>query len=42
MRIIGQPVKLVLSPLPNPKVTRPDDLRFVELLLHQAECQRST
>jgi 2-C-methyl-D-erythritol 4-phosphate cytidylyltransferase len=40
--LIGQPVKLVLCHLPNPKVTRPDDLRYVELLLRQAECQRST
>ncbi|MGO8677039.1 MAG: 2-C-methyl-D-erythritol 4-phosphate cytidylyltransferase [Limisphaerales bacterium] len=33
---IGQPVKLVLSPLPNPKVTRPEDLPYVEMLLRQA------
>ena len=33
--LIGQPVKLVVSHLPNPKVTRPDDLPYVELLLRQ-------
>ena len=31
--LIGQPVKLVASAQPNPKVTRPEDLAFVELLL---------
>jgi 2-C-methyl-D-erythritol 4-phosphate cytidylyltransferase len=31
--LIGQPVKLVLSPDPNPKVTRPEDLAYIELLL---------
>lgn len=31
--LIGQPVKLVASASPNPKVTRPEDLAFVELLL---------
>jgi 2-C-methyl-D-erythritol 4-phosphate cytidylyltransferase len=30
---IGQPVRLVPSALPNPKVTRPEDLPFIELLL---------
>jgi 2-C-methyl-D-erythritol 4-phosphate cytidylyltransferase len=30
---IGQPVQLVLSAQPNPKVTRPEDLPYVELLL---------
>jgi 2-C-methyl-D-erythritol 4-phosphate cytidylyltransferase len=30
---IGQPVRLVVSALPNPKVTRPEDLAFVEALL---------
>jgi 2-C-methyl-D-erythritol 4-phosphate cytidylyltransferase len=34
--IIGQPVKLVLCPEPNPKITRPEDLAYVELLLHRA------
>ena len=34
--LIGQPVRLVVSHLPNPKVTRPDDLPYVELLLQQA------
>ncbi len=34
--LIGQPVRLVVSTGPNPKVTRPDDLPYVELLLRQA------
>jgi 2-C-methyl-D-erythritol 4-phosphate cytidylyltransferase len=31
--LIGQPVRLVLSAQPNPKVTRPEDLPCVEALL---------
>jgi 2-C-methyl-D-erythritol 4-phosphate cytidylyltransferase len=31
--LIGQPVQLVVSAEPNPKVTRPEDLRFVEAML---------
>ena len=31
--LIGQPVRLVLSAQPNPKVTRPEDLPFVEAIL---------
>lgn len=31
--LIGQKVRLVVSSKPNPKVTRPEDLRFVEALL---------
>jgi len=31
--LIGQPVQLVLSAEPNPKVTRPEDLPLVEALL---------
>jgi 2-C-methyl-D-erythritol 4-phosphate cytidylyltransferase len=31
--LIGQPVRLVLSTAPNPKVTRPEDLPCVEALL---------
>jgi len=31
--LIGQAVRLVLSPEPNPKVTRPEDLPYVEFLL---------
>jgi 2-C-methyl-D-erythritol 4-phosphate cytidylyltransferase len=31
--LIGQPVKLVHSAEPNPKITRPEDLPYVELLL---------
>jgi len=33
--VIGQPVQLVPSPAPNPKVTVPGDLPFIELLLRQ-------
>lgn len=31
--LIGQPVKLIFDPAPNPKVTVPDDVPYVELLL---------
>jgi 2-C-methyl-D-erythritol 4-phosphate cytidylyltransferase len=31
--LIGQPVQLVISAEPNPKVTRPEDLMWVEALL---------
>jgi 2-C-methyl-D-erythritol 4-phosphate cytidylyltransferase len=34
---IGQPVRLVSSVEPNPKVTRPEDLPYVELLLSSLE-----
>ena len=34
--LIGQAVKLVESAVPNPKVTRPGDLAYVEALLRQA------
>ena len=34
--LIGQPVRLVVSALPNPKVTRPEDLPFIEMLLRAA------
>jgi 2-C-methyl-D-erythritol 4-phosphate cytidylyltransferase len=34
--LIGHPVALVVSALPNPKVTRPDDLPYIELLLGRA------
>ena len=33
--LIGQPVDLVASHQPNPKVTRPEDLPYIELLLSQ-------
>ena len=32
---IGQPVRLVLSSEPNPKVTRPEDLSYIESLLRR-------
>jgi 2-C-methyl-D-erythritol 4-phosphate cytidylyltransferase len=31
--LIGQAVKLIPSPDPNPKVTRPEDLAYIEVLL---------
>ena len=34
--LIGQPVRLVPSATPNPKVTVPADLPFIELLLHNS------
>jgi 2-C-methyl-D-erythritol 4-phosphate cytidylyltransferase len=33
--LIGQPVRLVVSAEPNPKVTRPEDLPYVSVLLGQ-------
>ncbi len=33
--LIGQPVELVVSAEPNPKVTRPEDLPYIEWLLQQ-------
>ena len=33
--LIGQPVRLVASAEPNPKVTRPEDLPYVEMLLRE-------
>ncbi len=33
--LIGQPVRLVESDAPNPKVTRPGDLAYAEVVLHQ-------
>jgi 2-C-methyl-D-erythritol 4-phosphate cytidylyltransferase len=33
--LIGQPVQLVVGTGPNPKVTRPEDLAYIELLLHR-------
>ncbi len=35
--LIGEPVVLVSGTRPNPKVTRPEDLPYVELLLRQME-----
>ena len=34
--LIGQPVKLVESPSPNPKATSPADLPYIEMLLKSA------
>jgi 2-C-methyl-D-erythritol 4-phosphate cytidylyltransferase len=31
--LIGQPVRLIVSPQPNPKVTRPEDLPYITALL---------
>jgi 2-C-methyl-D-erythritol 4-phosphate cytidylyltransferase len=31
--LVGQPVQLVVGAEPNPKVTRPEDLAYIELLL---------
>ncbi len=31
--LIGQPVRLVISPQPNPKITRSEDLPYIESLL---------
>ena len=35
--LIGQPVKLVVSTQPNPKVTRPEDVGIVEWLLREGK-----
>jgi 2-C-methyl-D-erythritol 4-phosphate cytidylyltransferase len=35
--LINQPVKLVASVTPNPKVTVPADLPYIELLLKRGE-----
>ncbi len=36
--LIGQPVQLVVSAEPNPKVTRPEDLLYIEMLLNREKC----
>jgi len=38
--LIGQPVRLVETHAPNPKVTVPADLPYVELVLHQLPAPR--
>ena len=38
--LIGQPVQLVVNADPNPKVTRPEDLAYVEAVLRGMACQR--
>ena len=35
--LIGQPVRLVVTAQPNPKVTRPEDLAYISLLLQNAK-----
>ena len=35
--LIGQPVELVASPRPNPKVTRPGDLEWIDMLLREED-----
>ena len=35
--LIGQPVRLVVTPQPNPKVTRPEDLPYISLLLQNGK-----
>ena len=35
--LIAQPVRLVVTPQPNPKVTRPEDLPYISLLLQNAK-----
>jgi 2-C-methyl-D-erythritol 4-phosphate cytidylyltransferase len=35
--LIGQPVRLIASTGPNPKVTRPEDLPYLELLLRSQQ-----
>jgi 2-C-methyl-D-erythritol 4-phosphate cytidylyltransferase len=34
--LIGQPVQLIANASPNPKVTRPEDVAYVEMLLKKA------
>jgi 2-C-methyl-D-erythritol 4-phosphate cytidylyltransferase len=35
--LIGQPVRLIASTKPNPKVTRPEDLPYLEMLLRSQQ-----
>jgi 2-C-methyl-D-erythritol 4-phosphate cytidylyltransferase len=35
--LIGQPVRLIASTAPNPKVTRPEDLPYLEMLLRSQQ-----
>jgi 2-C-methyl-D-erythritol 4-phosphate cytidylyltransferase len=37
--LVGQPIKLVVSTQPNPKVTRPEDLPYLALLLRNGHPQ---
>ena len=39
--LIGQPVELVAHPAPNPKLTRPEDLPYLEWLLRQTAASTS-
>jgi 2-C-methyl-D-erythritol 4-phosphate cytidylyltransferase len=34
--LIGQPVELVAHPAPNPKLTRPEDIAYLDWILRQA------
>ena len=38
--MIGQAVKLVFLPAPNPKVTVPDDVPYVEMLINAIAVRR--
>lgn len=38
--LIGQPVRLVVCERPNPKLTRPEDLSYIEFLLKQEMASR--
>jgi 2-C-methyl-D-erythritol 4-phosphate cytidylyltransferase len=40
--LIGQPVRLVSSTQPNPKVTRPEDLAYIETLLKTSNIEHRT
>jgi 2-C-methyl-D-erythritol 4-phosphate cytidylyltransferase len=39
--LIGQPVELVVGHDPNPKVTRPEDVPYIELLLQRTQSHRA-
>jgi len=39
--LISQPVRLVVTPQPNPKVTRPEDLPYISLLLKMQNSPRN-
>jgi 2-C-methyl-D-erythritol 4-phosphate cytidylyltransferase len=35
--LINQPVQLVVESTPNPKVTRPEDVPYIEMILRDME-----